>query len=255
MAIEFFHKDTHRCIRFDDLTDPEDVQANQCLIIHGERGMLLDPGGTKLYSKLVAEVSKYIPLQKLEYLFLSHQDPDVGAGLNGYLLITDAKVCIPQVWQRFIPHFSTKSFVNDRMMVIPDRGMRLNLDGAEILLLPAHFLHSPGNIQVYDTVSKTLFSGDVGASLLPAEQAYSVVNDFDAHIKYMLGFHQRYMASGRACQRWAAMVRTLDIERIVPQHGAMFEGKAMVERFIDWVAQLKCGVDLLDEKDWYQIPQ
>jgi flavorubredoxin len=51
------------------------------------------------------------------------------------------------------------------------------------------------------------------------------------------------------------MTRTLDIERIVPQHGAMFEGKAMVNQFIDWVAQLKCGVDLSDEKDWYQIPQ
>lgn len=254
MAIEFFNNGTHRCIRLDDLTDPEDVQANQYLIIHGEKGMLLDPGGTKLYSKLVAEVSKYIPPQKLEYLFLSHQDPDVGAGLNGYLLVTDAKICIPQVWQRFIPHFSTKSFAKDRLVMIPDRGMRLPLNGAELLLLPAHFLHSPGNIQVYDTVSKTLFSGDLGASLLPAENAYPVVEDFSMHVNYMLGFHQRYLASGQVCQRWAAMVRTLDIERIVPQHGAMFEGKAMVEQFIDWVAQLKCGVDWLAEKDWYQIP-
>lgn len=255
MAIEFFNNGTHRCIRFDDLTDPEDVQANQFLIIHGEKGMLLDPGGTKLYSKLVAEVSKYIPPQKLEYLFLSHQDPDVGAGLNGYLLITDAKICVPQVWQRFIPHFSTKSFARDRVIVIPDHGMRLQLDGADLLLLPAHFLHSPGNIQVYDTVSKTLFSGDLGASLLPADNAYPIVKDFNMHVNYMLGFHQRYLASGQVCQRWAAMVRQLDIERIVPQHGAMFEGRAMVNQFIDWVAQLKCGVDLLDEKDWYQIPQ
>lgn len=255
MAQELYNDGMHRIIRFDDLTDPEDVQANQFLIVHGEKGMLLDPGGTKLYSKLVAEVSKYIPPQKLEYLFLSHADPDIGAGLNGYLLITEAKVCVPQVWERFIPHFSTKSFVEDRVITIPDRGMRLKLDDAEMVLLPAHFLHASGNIQVYDPISKTLFSGDLGASLLPAENAYPIVKDFDAHVKYMLGFHQRYHASGEVCRRWAAMVRALDIERIVPQHGALFEGKAMVAQFIDWVAQLKCGVDLLDEQDWYQIPK
>ncbi len=255
MAHELYNDGIHRVIRFDDLTDVGDVQANQCLIIHGDKGMLLDPGGTKLYSRLVAELSTYLPLQKLEYLFLSHQDPDVGAGLNGYLLLTEARIYLPQIWERFIPHFCTKSFTENRVITIPDRGMRVKLGDAEIVFLPAHFLHSPGNIQVYDTVSRTLFSGDLGASLLPLDNEYRIVTDFDAHIKYMLGFHQRYLASGQVCQRWAAMVRALDIERIVPQHGAMFEGKAMAQQLIDWVAQLKCGVDLLDEKDWYHIPQ
>ncbi|MBM3129896.1 MAG: MBL fold metallo-hydrolase [Chloroflexi bacterium] len=255
MAIEIFNHGAHRIIRFDDLTEPGDVQANQFLIIHGEKGMLLDPGGNKMFSKLVAEISKFIPPQKLEYLFLSHQDPDVGAGLNGYLLITDAKICFPEVWERFIPSFCTKSFVKDRVVAIPDRGMRLKLDGAEIVLVPAHFLHSPGNIQVYDPTSKTLFSGDLGASLLPFDNAYAIVGDFGAHVKYMDGFHRRYITSGQACARWATMARALDIERIVPQHGALFEGKAMVAQFIDWIAQLKCGVDLLAEQNWYQIPK
>ena len=130
MAIEFFNDGTHRCIRFDDLTEEGDIQANQYLVIHGEKGMLLDPGGNKLFSKLVAEMSKYLPPQKLEYIFLSHQDPDVGAGLNGYLLITDAKICMPSVWQRFIPSFCTMSLAENRIIAIPDRGMRLGLNGA-----------------------------------------------------------------------------------------------------------------------------
>ncbi|MCI0476602.1 MAG: FprA family A-type flavoprotein, partial [Anaerolineales bacterium] len=227
MATEFFNNGAHRCIRFDDLTEPSDVQANQNLIIHGDKGMLLDPGGNKLFSKLIAEISKFIPPQKLEYLFLSHQDPDVGAGLNGYLLVTDAKICFPVIWERFIPSFCTKSLAANRVLAIPDRGMRLKLGDAEIVLVPAHFLHSPGNIQVYDPISKTLFSGDLGASLLPFDNEYPVVGDFRAHVKYMEGFHRRYIASGQACQLWATMVRALDIERIVPQHGALFEGKAM----------------------------
>jgi flavorubredoxin len=44
---------------------------------------------------------------------------------------------------------------------------------------------------------------------------------------------------------WADMVRPLDIEIIAPQHGAYFAGKEMVNQFIDWCANLECGVDLI----------
>ncbi len=253
MALEIFNDGTHRCILFDNLTGDGDVQANQCLIIHGDKGMLLDPGGNKLFGQLVAEMSQFLPPQKLEYIFLSHQDPDVGAGLNGYLLITDARICFPAIWERFIPSFCTKSLAENRVIAVPDQGMRLKLDAAELILLPAHFLHSSGNIQVYDPIAKTLFSGDLGTSLLPSENQYQSVSDFGAHVNYMEPFHRRYMPSTLACQAWAAMARELEIERIVPQHGAMFEGKALVNQLIEWIANLKCGIDILGEKS-YHIP-
>ncbi len=69
MAIEFFNNGTHRCICFDDLTEAGDVQANQCLIIHGEKGMLIDPGGNKLFSRLVAEVARYFHPRNLNICF------------------------------------------------------------------------------------------------------------------------------------------------------------------------------------------
>jgi flavorubredoxin len=49
------------------------------------------------------------------------------------------------------------------------------------------------------------------------------------------------------------MARQLDIEQIVPQHGARFVGKAMVNRFIDWIENLQCGVDLMTQ-DHYRLP-
>jgi len=131
-------------------------------------------------------------------------------------------------------------------------GTRITLGGdCELLIIPAHFLHSPGNFQVYDPVSKILFSGDLGASL---GQDYFFVEDFDSHIRYMEGFHRRYMASGKVLKLWARMVRGLDIESIAPQHGAVFRGREMVKRFLDWVENLECGVDLLSEKE-YTLPQ
>jgi len=61
------------------------------------------------------------------------------------------------------------------------------------------------------------------------------------------------MVSNKICRLWAKMARSLDIEMIVPQHGARFVGKEMVGRFIDWVEQLECGVDLMTEKN-YRAP-
>jgi flavorubredoxin len=61
------------------------------------------------------------------------------------------------------------------------------------------------------------------------------------------------MASNRVLRAWAEMVRGLEIDIIAPQHGAAFQGRAMVERFIDWCAGLICGVDLVDDH-WFQVP-
>ena len=124
------------------------------------------------------------------------------------------------------------------------------LDGTDLVLLPAHFLHSPGNIQVFDPVSKILYSGDLGASL---GQDYQLVDDFEAHVPYMKDFHQRYMTSNVVMRAWAEMVSTLDIEAIAPQHGALFVGRDRVKRFVDWCAELQCGIDLAG--DAYQVPR
>ncbi|HID65774.1 MAG TPA: FprA family A-type flavoprotein, partial [Aquificaceae bacterium] len=140
--------------------------------------------------------------------------------------------------------------VEERVKPIEDKGTRIDLNGCELVILPAHLLHSPGNFQIYDPCSKILFSGDLGASLY---QPYTVVENFEEHIKYMEGFHKRYMASNKVMKLWANMIRQLDIEIIAPQHGAIFKGKDMVNKFIEWCENLECGVDLINE-NIYSIP-
>ena len=83
--------------------------------------------------------------------------------------------------------------------------------------------------------------------------AYREVTDFDAHVRYMEGFHRRYMASNLVLRAWVAMVRTLDVETIAPQHGAIFRGREMVGRFLDWCESLQCGSDLM--LGLYKVPE
>lgn len=219
------------------------VQANQHVIVDGGAAMILDPGGHKVYSRVLAETFSVLGNARLRHIFLSHQDPDIVAALNGWLMITDADAWVSTLWMRFVPHFGFDHLVADRLKPIPDEGMVFPLEGARLLIVPAHFLHSEGNFQVYDPVSRILYSGDLGASL---GADYVFVSDFDAHLRHMEGFHRRYMASNKVMRAWAQMVRGLDIDIIAPQHGAIFKGPEMVGRFIDWCAELPCGVDLIE---------
>ncbi|MFO0735164.1 MAG: MBL fold metallo-hydrolase [Labilithrix sp.] len=242
---------THRNVLLEDFTAGGlAVQSNQHVIIHGQSGMILDPGGHKIYSKVLAATMSQLGRAKLETIFLSHQDPDIVAAINGWLMTTDAKAWVSALWTRFVPHFGLDRLVEDRLLPIPDQGLLHPLGASKVVFLPAHFLHSPGNFQVYDPTSKVLYSGDLGASIGPE---YVEVPDFDAHIDSMAGFHRRYMASNKTMRAWAKMVRELDIDIIAPQHGALFRGKPMVERFIAWCEELSCGVDTLD--DVYRVPR
>ena len=244
-----YNKDGHAFILLEGYGAGEMVPTNQAVIHNGNEAILMDPGGHKVHYEVLNEVSDLVPINELKYLFFSHQDPDIVAAANAWLMLTDAQAYISTLWIRFIPHFGVDELLIPRLKGIPDEGMRLRLGNTELLFLPAHFLHSAGNFQVYDPASKTLFSGDLGASIGPG---YVQVKDFDGHIQYMEAFHRRYMPSGKANRYWAKMVRKLEIDRIVPQHGAIFPDRDTSQRFINWVDKLPGAVEVM--RDLYKAP-
>ncbi len=247
--LELFNQDGHVNTMIDEGDGDLAIQANQHLVVHNGEGMILDPGGHKVYAKVLSETFAQLGGGNLKYVFLSHQDPDIVAAINGWLMTTDAEAHVSALWERFVPHFGLDALVADRLKCIPDEGTTLNLGGVDLLVIPAHFLHSCGNFQVYDPVSKILYSGDLGASI---GMSYQSVTDFNSHLPFMEGFHQRFMANNKVMKMWAEMIRNLDIETIAPQHGAVFQGKELVNQFIDWVENLECGLDLM--ADSYKIP-
>jgi flavorubredoxin len=243
-----FESGSHKNVMLEGFEEGSSIPTNQHVVIHEGRAAVLDPGGHKIYSRVLSETTSQLRGGKLESILLSHQDPDIVAAVNGWLMTTDAVAYAPRLWVRFIPHFGLDRLVQDRLKPVPDEGMRLPLGTSELWLLPAHFLHSPGNFQVYDPVSKILYTGDLGASV----GVDGEVTDFAAHIPQMEGFHRRYMAGNAAMRAWAKMVRKLDIEVIAPQHGGFWRGKSKVSQFIDWCEGLNCGIDLIG--DAYQVP-
>ncbi len=250
MSIEIYNKNGHICVCFNDLVEGEGIQSNQFLVIDDEHAALIDPGGNLTFSRLYIHAGRYTTIKKLDYVIASHQDPDIVASVNKWLLGTSCKVVISKVWERFLPHFCAPgNYSGDRLIVIPDEGADIPLGRSVLKAIPAHFLHSVGNFNFYDPVTKVLFSGDVGASFKDDDLS-TPVTDFDAHIPHMLAFHQRYMVSNKACRYWVNMVRELDLEWIIPQHGAPYKGKQVIEQFLTWFDNLACGIDLFTQENY-----
>lgn len=235
-----FASGNHRVVVFRDLTPPGHVQANQVVFVDGEEALLADPGGRAVFNKLVSEIAKAAPVPRVKYLFFSHQDPDiVGAAAAWYSAAVNARILIPSVWLRFLPHAFQQSIEEQRVEPVPDEGGVVKLGGCELKLIPAHFLHSPGNFQIYDPVLKLLYSGDLFASIFPPGVDYDFADDLDSHVKYMEGFVKRYIPTRSAIERWLSVARGLEIEVIVPQHGALIRGKENVAKALEWLSRAK----------------
>lgn len=215
------------------------IDTNEYLIVGGEEGMLCDPGGAEIFPAVFSALAKEFEPTRVRYVFASHQDPDIASSLALWLEVNpDIKCLVSWLWSGFLPHYGVGA---ETFIDIPDEGMSFSLGGVDLQLLPAHYLHSSGNFHLYDPVAKLLFSGDVGAALLPADEQRLYVTDFDRHIRHAETFHRRWMGSNEAKRRWCERISRLDIEMMCPQHGAIYRG-ADVKRFIDWFGRLEVGV-------------
>jgi len=183
--------------------EEEGIRSNQYLVVHGDNGVLLDPGGFGVMPSVLTELLRYIKTEQIKAIILSHQDPDIVGGLSTWLELTDALVYVSSIWLRFLPHYGIASMA--QFVGVPDAGKQCRFAEDFVLqLVPAHFLHSEGQINVYDPLAKVLFTGDIGAAMLPVDVEYEFVDDFAAHLPYhrrisppLYGFQQSRASLGR----------------------------------------------------------
>lgn len=215
------------------------VDTNEYLVAHDGQGMLVDPGGLEVFPAVFSALAAEFDPSAITAIFASHQDPDVISSLALWLEFNPKMRCyISWLWSSFVPHFGGDA---STFAPIPDEGMAISLAGLSLQAVPAHYLHSSGNFNLYDRNAKVLFSGDVGAALLPKEQQGVFVEDFGSHVRYAEAFHRRWMGSSEAKRQWCERVSQLDVDMLCPQHGAIYQGED-VQRFINWFDGLQVGV-------------
>jgi flavorubredoxin len=214
------------------------IDTNEYLVLNGAQALLTDPGGMEIFPAVFSAISTEFDPRNIKWLFASHQDPDIISSLSLWLDFNPELRCyLSWLWGSFVPHFGgdDKTFVS-----IPDEGMDILLGNLRLQAVPAHYLHSSGNFHLYDEKAKILFSGDVGAALLPPELDGLFVQDFGKHIRHAEGFHRRWIGSNEAKLDWCERASRMRIDMLCPQHGAIYQGED-VGRFINWLAELPVG--------------
>lgn len=242
VGIPIYESGDHKWIAI--ARDPEKpshlIDTIEYLILKGDRGAICDPGGIEVFPSIYAVCGRFLAPENLEFIFSSHQDPDVISSLSLWVTMNPGLKCYASwVWGGFIPHYGCGP---DTMVLVNDEGMKLTLGGSLTLeLVPAHYLHSSGNFHLYDQEAGILFTGDIGAALFPeGAEADLFVKDFSRHIPLMEGFHRRWMPSNEAKDAWIDRVAKLKPRMLCPQHGAIFQGED-VARFLQWLKDLKVG--------------
>ncbi|MBM9502072.1 MBL fold metallo-hydrolase [Leptospira sp. 201903071] len=215
------------------------IDTNEYLIVSSGQGLLTDPGGSEIFPEVFSAICEKFDPTQITKIFSSHQDPDIISSLSLWLEVNpEIKCYLSWLWSSFVPHFGGKE---DTFIQIPDPGMDVVIGDHTLRAIPAHYLHSSGNFNLYDPSARILFSGDIGASLLPPEFTDLFVTDFDKHTRYMKKFHQRWMGSNEAKKKWIKEIRNLKVDMMVPQHGALFQ-KEEVQNFLDWFDELEVGI-------------
>jgi flavorubredoxin len=214
------------------------IDTNEYLISCGDRALLTDPGGQEVFPSVFAALSEGFDPRRVEAIFASHQDPDVISSLALWLTFNPQLRCYASwLWGTFIPHFGGDA---GTIIPLPDEGADVPLGRLRLRAIPAHYLHSSGNLHLYDPDARILFTGDVGAALLPPSAQGLFVERFDDHVRHAEGFHRRWMGSDEAKRDWCERVSKLPLDMLCPQHGAIYRG-ADVGRFINWFAELPVG--------------
>lgn len=210
------------------------LQCNPYLLIDGNVGVLIDPGSVLTYEQVLNNVKEIIPLRKIKYVILHHQDPDVCS-------------CLPKLEKeipniKIVTHWRTKVIVKyydikSDYYLVDENNYSLKLkSGRELSFVPAPYLHFPGAIATYDKKTRTLLSGDVFGSIANNLELYADEN----YMEGMISFHEHYMPSNLILRPVMESLLLMDIDRIAPQHGSIIEEN--VQDHIKALRDLECGI-------------
>ncbi len=224
-------------------TNTTALRNNIYLIKDRKEGIIVDCGSRGDFNETIKRVKQVMPLNFVTKLFVNHQDPDVTSGIIDWMeLNPDIEVITSPTTNVLIEHYITSErkykFINTQT------SPTLKLPSGAILeFIPSPFMHSPGAVTIYDSFTKSLFSGDIWAAI-SMEWDLVLKSDFKTHIESMDFFHKGYIASNRASRNFLMNFKNREVNNILPQHGSIITKKDVKNAF-NYIKNLKSGVDLM----------
>lgn len=123
------------------------IHCNPYLIVDGEEAVLIDPGSVLDFEYVFDNVCKIIPLERIKYVVLHHQDPDLCASVPLFEQ-RGAKFKIITHWrtQTIVKYYGIQS----DYYIVNENEFRLILKSGRVLqFVQTPYLHFPGAIATY----------------------------------------------------------------------------------------------------------
>lgn len=211
--------------------------CNPYLIVDGDEAVLIEPGSVPHFPMVLSKLCKLIPFEKITKILVSHQDPDLCAGIpkfeeliygcGGKLeIVTHSRASV------LIAHYGVRS----PFYHVDQNDWKLTLkSGRELSFIFSPYLHFPGAFMTYDSKTKILFSGDLFGAFSFDWNLYA--NEYYAEA--MKAFHENYMPGNRILRTAMDKLDAFDITMIASQHGSIINKD--VKKYIDTLRNLDCG--------------
>ncbi len=190
------------------------LQINTYMVYRNGKGIVIDPGPRKYFKETLTALEEIAPKEDIFALVLSNQDPDIcssitsweNEGFNG----------------KIIAHWRTGLFVDSYGLLNPIHNIKDDFTGPQAEYLSLDFisfpyLHSPGALLTYDSVTGTLFSSDLFGAFGSTGNLYAD----DEYFKRMLKYNKHFLLTGQNLSAAISQLNTLDLKIIAPQHGCV----------------------------------
>ncbi|MBN1980619.1 MAG: response regulator [Chitinivibrionales bacterium] len=220
-------------------TKYNELHCNPYLMVDHNEGVLIDPGSVLDFDEVLDNVSQIVSIDKIKYIVLQHQDPDLCAstplfekhGFTGEIATYWRTAVLLKYYGIRSPFY----LVNEHDFSLNfSSGRRLNF-----LLTP--YLHFPGAIVTYDHKTKILFSSDLFGAM-NTQESWNLYADETTYVETMKLFHEHYMPSHEVLGPVMEQLLLIDIHQIAPQHGSIINKN--VRSYIEVLRDLECGAFL-----------
>jgi flavorubredoxin len=221
--------------------DAAGFSNNPYLIVDGDDVVLIDPGSRRPehFNLVKKKIESVIPVEKINYIVVHHQDPDLCAsiplfeeiiGVDNYELIATMRTSL------LLPYYDIKTEVT----IIEDMDVLQLQSGRELLFVTSPYLHFPGAHVTYDKKTKTLFSGDIFGAFTANWQLYADEN----YVEAMRIFLEPYVGHKSAVESFVNKVKDVPLEMICPQHGSVIK-KDLIPKVVKAVLEFNYGTWLI----------
>ena len=199
---------------------PDGVSYNSFLLLD-EKTVLFDTVDKAVFEVFFENVAHALGGRKLDYLVISHMEPDHAATIEGLLLrYPEVRILCNAKSKGMLSQFFLKDY-SDRIDLVKE-GDVFSAGRHELSFFMAPMVHWPEVMMTYDRTDKTLFSADAFGTFgalngrLFADEADFFTENLSEARRYYTNIVGKYGPQVQAALKKAS---ALEIETVCPLHG------------------------------------